>query len=318
VYDLGENVSTLASRQKREIFTMHSPANSQLARNDPRPKRPRWKRALRLVASGLFIYLTVVLCMMFFERPLIFPAPRGGDWQAKRFAHEDAWFNAPDGTKLHGFFFEHPQAREVILYAHGNGENVAHLAPYMDQIRRDLDVSIMVFDYRGYGQCEGRPDEHGILADARAARAWLAHRTGKAEEEIVLFGRSLGGVVLVDLAATDGARGLILHNTISCLCDVAGYHYPYLPVRWLLRTRLDACAKIGDYTGPLLQFHGSEDQIVPVRFGRRLFDAATTADKEFIELPGYDHNDADWSAVRMSIKAFLDRLPPQGPAAESY
>jgi fermentation-respiration switch protein FrsA (DUF1100 family) len=177
-------------------------------------------------------------------------------------------------------------------------------------VRRDLGVSILVFDNRGYGPSEGVPDETGILADARAARAWLARRTGTAEQEIVLFGRSLGGAVLVDLAAKDGARALILQSTFSSLPDVAGYHYPFLPVRWVMRTRLNAAATIGDYTGPLLQFHGTADQVVPIKFGRRLFEAATTTDKEFIELPGYDHNDDDWAAVRLPIKAFLDRLEP--------
>lgn len=247
---------------------------------------------------------------MLFERPLVFPAPHGGNWGPTRFAYEDARFTAADGTNLHGWFLEHPQAGEVVLYAHGNGENVAYVGPWLDRVRRDLGVSILVFDYRGYGQSEGVPDETGILADARAARAWLARRTGKAEQEIVLFGRSLGGAVLVDLAAKDGARALILQSTFSSLPDVAGYHYPFLPVRWVMRTRLNAAATIGDYTGPLLQFHGTADQVVPIKFGRRLFEAATTTDKEFIELPGYDHNDDDWAAVRLPIKAFLDRLEP--------
>jgi fermentation-respiration switch protein FrsA (DUF1100 family) len=89
---------------------------------------------------------------------------------------------------------------------------------------------------------------------------------------------------------------------------VAAYHYPFLPVRWLMRTRLNAAAKVGDYAGPLLQFHGTADRVVPIQFGRRLFEAATTADKEFVELPGYDHNDADWPAVRQAVKVFLDGL----------
>ncbi len=245
---------------------------------------------------------------MLFERFLVFPAPHGGDWHPTRFAYEDAWFASADGTKLHGWFLEHPGAREAVLYAHGNGENVAYVGPWLDRVRRDLGVSILVFDYRGYGQSEGIPGETGIVADARAARAWLAERTGKAERDIVLFGRSLGGAVLVDLAARDGARALVLQNAFCSLPDVAAYHYPFLPVRWLMRTRLNAAAKIGDYAGPLLQFHGTADRVVPIQFGRRLFEAAATPDKEFVELAGYDHNDADWPAVRPTVKAFLDRL----------
>jgi len=248
---------------------------------------------------------------MLLERPLVFPAPHHGDWNPTRFAYEEAQFTAADGTRLHGWFLEHPQAREVVLYAHGNGENVAHVAPWMDIVRRDLEVSILVFDYRGYGKSEGIPDEAGIVADARAARRWLAQRTGLAETDIVLFGRSLGGAVLIDLAANDGARALIVQNAFSSLPDVAAYHYPWLPVRWLMRTRLNAAAKIGQYEGPLLQTHGAADQVVPIRFGRQLFEAATTADKEFLELPGCDHNDADWAAIRQAVDHFLSRLRPR-------
>jgi fermentation-respiration switch protein FrsA (DUF1100 family) len=276
---------------------------------DDRPARgPRWKHARRLAVFSVRVGLLVVLCMMLFERPLVFPAPHGGDWQPTRFRYEDAWFTAADGTSLHGWFLEQPGAREVVLYAHGNGEDVAYVAPWMDIMRRDLGVSILVFDYRGYGQSEGIPDEAGILADARAARAWLAQRTGKVEGDVVLFGRSLGGAVLVDLAAKDGARALILQSTFSSLPDVAAYHYPWLPVRWFMRTRLNAAAKIGAYTGPLLQTHGTADRVAPIEFGRRLFEAATAADKEFVELPGYDHNDADWPAVRPVVQRFLERV----------
>jgi uncharacterized protein len=124
----------------------------------------------------------------------------------------------------------------------------------------------------------------------------------------VLFGRSLGGAVLVELAAADGARGLILQSCFSSLPDVAAYHYPWLPVRWLMRTRLNAAAKIGAYRGPLLQMHGTTDGVVPIEFGRRLFAAATTPDKEFVELPGYNHNDVDWPAVHPTVQRFLARF----------
>ncbi len=100
---------------------------------------------------------------------------------------------------------------------------------------------------------------------------------------------------------------MILHNAFSSLPDVAAHHYFFL-VRWLMRTRLNAVATIGDYRGPLLQLHGTADQVVPIKFGRRLFEAATTTDKEFVELPDYDHNDDDWSAVRPALKAFLEKV----------
>ena len=139
-----------------------------------------------------------------------------------------------------------------MLFCHGNGGNITHRVDALKMLHRRAGVSVLIFDYRGYGRSEGKPSEAGVLADARAARAWLAAREKIAEADVVLMGESLGGAVAVDLAARDGARALVLESTFSSLPDVAAYHYPWLPVRWVMRTRFDSAGKIGDYHGPLL------------------------------------------------------------------
>ncbi len=173
-----------------------------------------------------------------------------------------------------------------------------------------LGASVLVFDYRGYGRSAGSPNEAGVLADARAARRWLADRAGTPQQAIVLCGESLGGGVQVDLAARDGARGLILLSTFDSLAGVAGYHFPWVPVRLLLRTRLDSLAKIADYRGPLLQIHGRADTIVPFRLAEKLF-AAAGQPKELVALDDHDHNDPLSPAAIQAIDRFLDRLPAE-------
>ena len=123
------------------------------------------------------------------------------------------------------------------------------------------------------------------------------------------MGESLGGAVAVDLAAHDGARALVLESTFSSLSDVAGYHYPWLPVRWAMHTRFDSAGQIGRYHGPLLQSHGDADTIVPLRFGRRLFEAAAEP-KQFLLLHGHDHNDPMPPQFYDAMAALVDRLPP--------
>jgi len=146
-----------------------------------------------------------------------------------------------------------------------------------------------------------------VLADARAARAWLAERAGVAPERIVLMGESLGGAVAVDLAA-DGARALILENTFSSMPDVAAHHYPWAPVRLLMRNRFDSAAKIRSYHGPLYQSHGDRDSIVPLEYARRLFDAANEP-KHFLLVAGADHNDGRMSPYYDKLREFLDEAP---------
>ncbi|MEX2175682.1 MAG: alpha/beta hydrolase [Pirellulaceae bacterium] len=264
----------------------------------------RW---LRLALAG---YLVVLLLLLLLENMLLYPAPKypQGDWEGAGVPHEDVYFDSADGTRLHGWYVEHPQPRAVVLYAHGNGEHVAYLGPYLKQLRDELRISIFAFDYRGYGRSEGSPLERGILEDAQAAQLWLAKRTGCQPNELVLMGRSLGGAVAVDLAASGGARGLVLQNTFTSLPDAAARLYPWVPVRWLMRNRYDSLAKIGRYNGPVLFSHGTADELVPYELGRRLYDAAP-GPKEFFVIERGGHNQAEPRAYYEALDRFLDSLP---------
>jgi fermentation-respiration switch protein FrsA (DUF1100 family) len=237
-------------------------------------------------------------------QPRVYPA---GHWIPAQDI-EEAWFGSTDGSRLHGWFAEAHRPRAVVLYAHGNAENVSDLRSVLALFRDRLNVSVLVFDYRGYGRSEGTPSEDGAFADARAARRWLATQTNVPEKDIVLVGRSLGGGVAVDLAARDGARGLILESTFSSLPDTAASHFPFLPVRSLMRTRFDSLAKIPNYHGPLLQAHGEADRIVPHELGRKLFDAANEP-KWFLSIPGGGHNDPPSREYLAALDRFFDSLP---------
>jgi fermentation-respiration switch protein FrsA (DUF1100 family) len=258
----------------------------------------------------LIAYLLLLVIMMFLEEKLIFfPAQYPiGEWRPYALEPVDAWFRAADGTELHGWFVAHPRPRGVVLFCHGNAGNITHRDHALRQLRDVVGVSVLIFDYRGYGRSRGSPDEPGLLADARAAANWLEQRTGLAPDQIILMGESLGCSVAVDLAADRGARALVLENAFPSAPDVGAYHYPWLPVRWLMRTRLDAAGKIGRFHGPLLQSHGDADTIVPIRFGRRLFEAANEP-KQFLTLPGLDHNDLRDRAYYETLRQFVEGLP---------
>ena len=191
---------------------------------------------------------------------------------------------------------------------HGNAGNVSPTGSDVLELFHGLNAAVLVFDYRGYGRSEGSPNEDGVLADARAARRWLAARTNVREQVIVLAGHSLGGGVVVDLAAKDGARGLILESTFTSLPDTAAEHFPFLPVRSLMRTRLDSVAKIPGYHGPLLQTHGDADQIVPYELGRKLFNAANEP-KQFVPVPGGGHNEPPSRKYLAALDRFFDAAP---------
>ncbi len=265
-----------------------------------------WK-LLRIAALS---YLGVLLVLLYLENWLVYPAPRypAGDWEAAHLPHEDVYLTSADGTKLHGWYVEHQEPRAAILYCHGNGEHVAYNDDLLRLLRDKFRVSVFAFDYRGYGRSEGAPFETGILEDGEAAHAWLAERTGLAQKDIVLMGRSIGGGVAVHLAAKNGARGLILESTFSTLPDAAARQFPWLPVRWLMKNRYDSVTKIADYRGPLLQSHGDCDTLIDVSLAKKLFDAAG-GPKEFFDVSGGDHNCMQPAEYYAALDAFLDKLP---------
>lgn len=243
------------------------------------------------------------------ERSLVFqPAKHpAGEWQPSKVPVEDAWFEATDGTKLHGWFLDHPEPRAAALVLHGNGGNITLLSEALAILNQRHRLAVMAVDYRGYGQSEGHPTETGILQDARAARRWLARRVGVAEREIVLMGHSLGGAVAVDLAAKDGARGLVLTSTFTSLPDVAKSHASWLPARALMTMRLESIKKIPSYHGPLLISHGDADEVVPFEQGFALFEAANEP-KRFIRNRGGRHNDPQPEEYRQALDEFIASL----------
>jgi fermentation-respiration switch protein FrsA (DUF1100 family) len=245
-----------------------------------------------------------------FERSIVFHPGEfsEGGHRAGDAAFEDAWFKASDGTKLHGWFASADKPRAVVLYCHGNAGTVADRRDVLTLFRDRFGASILLFDYRGFGRSEGSPSEAGVLDDARAARRWLVSRAGVAEADIVVVGNSLGGGVAVDLAADSGARGLILENTFTSVPDVAAAHVPLFPAGLLMKTRLDSLAKIGRYHGPLLQTHGDADEVIPIRLGKQLFDAAN-GPKRFVVDAGGGHNDLPTDEYLKALDEFLGTLP---------
>ena len=195
-----------------------------------------------------------------------------------------------------------------MLYCHGNGGNVAYWADAGKVLHDRVGVSVLLFDYRGYGRSEGEPCEAGVLADARAARTWLARREGIAEQPIVLDGplawRSrCGRFGRCRRCAGPGARKhvhLDSRRGADHVSAAAGS-------RFLMQTQFNSLRKIADYHGPLLQSHGTADRLIPYAIGRRLFDAANQP-KQFVPIPGGDHNDPQNDEYYGHLSAFLDRL----------
>ena len=225
---------------------------------------------------------------------------------------EEVWLDTEDGVRIHSFFLSTPGATRAILFLHGNAGNAAHRLPNAARLA-ELDTHVWVLGYRGYGLSEGRPSEAGVYLDARAALAHLVEERGIPLDRVVLFGRSLGGAVAVDLAQDRPLAGVILESTFSSVADVADAVFP-IPIGVLLRGRWNSAAKIERVRAPLLFLHGDLDQIIPIELGRRLYDAAPEP-KVFEVIPHAGHNttvELGGRAYFARIRAFLDEVAPCG------
>ena len=274
----------------------------------------RWVPLILLAATGGCASMGPLSPLLPVERAVVFqPAPYpAGNWFPSDLPFEDASFQADDGTKLHGWYVAHPSPRGVALFCHGNAGNVTVLSDTLRVLNERHRLTVMTFDYRGYGRSDGKPSEQGILQDARAARRWLAERTGTPERDIIIMGQSLGGAVAVDLASQDGARALVLASTFTSLPDAATSHVPWLLPRWNMTMRMDSLAKIRQYPGPVLISHGDADEVIPFAQGQKLYEAAP-GPKQFFREPGGRHNDPrseEYRATFEEFLAFADRQPP--------
>lgn len=211
------------------------------------------------------------------------------DWaRASGLPLEEVWFQAVDGTRLFGWYVESSASPAVLLWCHGNAGNIIHRLDNLAELHR-LGLSVLLFDYRGYGRSRGKPSEDGLYQDALAAYAYLTGTRRIRPERLVLFGRSLGAVVAGEVARQRPLAGLILESPFPSIETMARAHYFGLPLHWLLGARFNLADRLPHISVPILVVHGDRDDVVPLQLGKQVFEAAREP-KSFYLVRGADHN----------------------------
>lgn len=222
-----------------------------------------------------------------------------------------------DGSAMQAWFVPADEARGVALFLHGNAGNVSHRLDAL-AIFNAVGLSVLIFDYRGYGKSPGTPSESHTYEDAEAAWRYLTAVRGVAPQRIVLVGESLGGAIAAWLAARVDCGGLILTSTFTSLPELAGKLYPIFPAQLLSRFDYNTQQSLASVYCPVLVAHAPNDRITPFSHGRQLF-AAARPPKQFLELTG-THGDA-FSLNRQrwlrTLGAFLDQHPGSGRTMSS-
>lgn len=244
-----------------------------------------------MIGSVVRIVLGLVLAIpllawLFQERMLFFP--RGVEQPpSARSGAEPVTVLASDETKLRGWFLKGSETPgHVVIYFGGNAEEVSWLAGVADQF---AGWSLLLVNYRGYGESEGTPGEAELFDDALSVYDYILRRPDVAPESIVAMGRSLGSGVAVHLAANRPVRGVILVSPYDSIVEVAKRHYPLLPVALLLRHRFDSLSEAPAIDAPLLCLVASRDRVIPVAHSQVLFDTWRGV-KTWREVPLADHD----------------------------
>ncbi|ANN15744.1 hypothetical protein SD37_08810 [Amycolatopsis orientalis] len=221
-----------------------------------------------------------------FQRKLIY-LPTGGPLPAAAGVlpgGRDVTLTTSDGLNLASWYFPAPGAKAAVLVAPGNAGNRSFRAP-LARALTGRGLSVLLLDYRGYGGNPGEPSEEGLALDVRAARDFLAREAGT---PLVYFGESLGSAVVTELATEHPPSALVLRSPFTDLAAVGQRHYPFLPVRWLLRDEFPTRDTVARVKSPVTVVYGAADSIVPAGQSR---EVAKAAGARVVEIPGADHND---------------------------
>jgi len=225
--------------------------------------------------------------------------------------YEDVRIKTSDGLILQGWFIPSNSESDITwLWFHGNGGNNGHRISELALAHHRSGVNIFIFDYRGYGESEGKPSEKGTYLDSRAAVEYLSSRPDVDKDRIVFMGNSLGAALSVELALTQPPMAMILVSPFASVRDMAKLTLPFPPVGWMVRNHYDNVARIRQLNVPLLVLHGDEDDLVPISQGRKLYEAANQP-KRFQTLDGAGHNntyevnpDQFWGTINEFLAGF--------------
>lgn len=254
----------------------------------------------RLVRSVIFIYVCLCLWAYFFSDMLIFQ-PQPSSYQD---SNEILKLMTADGVQISAAYLPNKSAAYTLLYSHGNAEDLIDVLPVRKELR-DSGFAVLAYDYRGYGTSQGKPSESNAYLDIDAAYNYLTQKLRVPPQQIIVYGRSVGGGPSVDLASRKPVAGLILESAFTTAFRVRTF-IPILPF-----DKFDNLDKMRNVHCPVLIIHGKADNIVPFSHGQQLF-AAAHKPKRCLWVDGAGHDnvvDVAGELYFKTLREFIQIIP---------
>ena len=266
------------------------------------------KTLKKILIIGIISYAMIVsLLTLFQEKLLFFPTPLDQNYSFE-FNHdfEELFFNTENEVSINAIHFKvkNPKLRKgVILYFHGNAGNLSRWGTIAEDFV-ELGHDILIMDYRTYGKSTGELSEKSFYSDAQYCYDYLLKHYN--ENEIVIYGRSLGTGIASFLASKNKPKHLILETPYFNIADVAQSRFPVFPVKYLLKYKFPNNEYLLKTECPITIFHGTGDRIVPYRSGKKLL-ALNLKELDFITIKEGRHNNlAEFETFQSNIKAILE------------
>ncbi|OGV31252.1 MAG: hypothetical protein A2020_01355 [Lentisphaerae bacterium GWF2_45_14] len=253
-----------------------------------------------IVSVGVFVYL--------FQEKFIYVPDRGltDNPGSAGLKYEDVELTTEDGTLLHAWFVPAENPKGVILFCHGNAGNLSDRIATI-KVFYELEMDVMIFDYRGYGKSEGSPSEKGTYQDARAAWNYLVRKREIPPDKIIIVGRSMGGAIAAELAAEKAPAGVIIESAFISIPEIAKDLYPFIPlIRPFSKIKYDTAEYMKKINSPVMVIQSIDDEIINFRHGEQVFKSANSP-KKFVKLSG-SHNECYFtceSIYKKELKYFI-------------
>ena len=271
------------------------------------------KKALRyiLVIAGTIIFINLALVPLLEPGLLYFPARDTLSYpDQNKLQHQDVYLISKNGKKINGWFFKNSLSQKVILYLHGNADNISYPVT-MTAVRNfySLPANVFTIDYQGYGKSEGSPSENNVYQDAEAAYIFLREKKGFAPRNIIVAGNSMGGAAATYLAIHHEVGGLILQRTFTSIADMALRKNPLFrfPIIWL-GDSFNNLQMIKQVAVPVLIAHSKQDEVIPFQMSLELYKNCPEPKKLFlVKTGGHDDDIFTPEYLRSLKKLLLDR-----------
>ena len=254
----------------------------------------------------IIIYVGVTAVIYFYQRKLLYH-PFSSQITGEGLMHtfETISFNTSDNLKLKGWFHFKNSNKKTILFLHGNAGNLDNRIDKLNSLG-NMNVNFLIIAWRGYSGNPGSPNEEGLYKDALGGINWLNEK-GISNDQIVLYGESLGTAIATEIGQSINFAGIILEAPFTSMVDMGQKIYPIFPVKFLLKDKYETKKKIHNIKFPILIMHGKKDKIVPFYMGEKIYSLANEKkSKYFTE---YDDHMMEFDIkLNTAIKDFLKSL----------